>query len=278
MTVRRARPALRALAACLLAVAAGCGAPAATTPPAPPAPAAPGHWHQVFADDFGGSRLDPAKWTTCYDWNRGGCTNSTNHELQWYLPGQVTVGGGKLTLTAQRRTTKGTDGHTYPWTSGMVSTGRDSWNATPRSTFTYGYFAAAVRIPSQGGMLPAFWLMPASRHTPPELDVAEGLGSTTTVRMTTHWKGHDGTEQSAAGHYGPVDFPAGYHVFALDWEPTSLTWYVDGTPRFRVTSAQQIPHVPMEVLLTLAVGYPSPPPPGVDSAAMSVGWVDVWQH
>ncbi|MDH6109690.1 hypothetical protein P3T36_000461 [Kitasatospora sp. MAP12-15] len=33
---------------------------------------------------------------------------------QWRLPGQVSVGNGALTLTAERRTTQGTDGHSYP--------------------------------------------------------------------------------------------------------------------------------------------------------------------
>ena len=74
-----------------------------------------------------------------------------------------------MTLTAERRTTPGTDGRSYPWTSGMVSTGRDSWDATPRHTFTYGYFAAAVKFPAQTGMFGAFWLMRPwlSSVTPP---------------------------------------------------------------------------------------------------------------
>ncbi|WP_329393419.1 glycoside hydrolase family 16 protein [Streptomyces lydicus] len=269
----------RAAASGFLALAAATGCASGTRSPTPsPSPPVPGHWREVFADDFGGTRLNPARWTTCYDWNQGGCTNRGNNELEWYRPEQVSVGDGKLTLTARRRTTRGTDGRRYPWTSGMVSTGRNSWNARPRFVFTYGYFEAAVRIPPQAGMLPAFWLMPASRHTPPELDVAEGLGSTDRIEMTVHWKGPAGEERTAAGRFGPVDFPAGHHVFALNWERDALTWYVDGEVRFRVTDPAKIPHVPMELLFTLAVGYPTVPPPGVDHARMSVDWVRVWQH
>ncbi|MEU8919817.1 family 16 glycosylhydrolase [Kitasatospora sp. NPDC048545] len=251
---------------------------ASATGPASTAPAAPGSWHLAFQDDFGGDRLNRSNWTTCYDWNQNGCTNAGNHELEWYRPQQATVDDGRLTLTAHRSATTGSDGKTYPWTSGMVSTGRDSWNAQPRHTFTYGYFAAAVRIPPEEGMFPAFWLLPESRTTPPEVDVAEFISTTQYVQMTVHFTGPNGEDKDQWERYGPQDFPADYHVFALDWESDSLTWYVDGVQRYRVTEPEKIPHVPMEVLLNLAVGYPSAPPQNVDSAHMTVDWVRVWQH
>ncbi|MFD8546558.1 family 16 glycosylhydrolase [Streptomyces sp. NPDC059649] len=270
---------VRAAASVFLALAAAGCAHDRGSPAAPPTgPRGPGPWHRVFADDFRGDRLNPARWTTCYDWNQGGCTNRGNDELEWYRPGQVSVGDGRLTLTARRRTTRGTDGRVYPWTSGMVSTGRSSWNARPRAVFTYGYFEASVRIPRQGGMLPAFWLMPASRFTPPEIDIAEVLQTPRLIDMTVHWRGPDGDERATAGSFGPVDFPARHHVFALNWERDALTWYIDGEIRFRVTDPAKIPHVPMELLFTLAVGYPALPPPDVHTARMSVDWVRVWQH
>ncbi|MFC1407992.1 family 16 glycosylhydrolase [Streptacidiphilus sp. N1-12] len=240
------------------------------------APAAPGPWHTVFQDDFNGTALDSTAWTTCYDWNLRGCTNGGNHELEWYQPGQVTVGGGRLSLTAQRRTTAGSDGHSYPWTSGMVSTGRDSWDATPRHTFTYGYFAASIQVPAGMGLFPAFWMMPQTRSAPPELDIAEFTRGAQSVLMTVHWAGAGGRDAHLSKRYGPVDFPAGYHVLALDWEPDSLTWYVDGVARFTTTA--HVPKVPMEVLLDLAVGYPEAPPASMDSAVMKVDWVRVWQR
>ncbi|MFJ9604823.1 family 16 glycosylhydrolase [Kitasatospora sp. NPDC101176] len=279
-------------AALLLVAACAGGGPAATvtasTPPSgagassptagPTAPAAPGAWHLAFQDDFDGTTLDHAKWATCYDWNQDGCTNAGNHELQWYLPQQVGVGDGRLTLSADRSDTRGSDGKDYPWTSGMVSTGRDSWNAQPRHTFTRGYFAAAVRIPPEAGMFPAFWLLPASRTTPPELDVAEFISTTQYVQMTVHFTGPDGNPRDQWQRWGPQDFPAGDHVFALDWESDSLTWYVDGVQRYQVTDPSKIPDEPMELLLNLAVGYPSSPPQNVSSARMTVDWVRVWQH
>ncbi|WP_328766889.1 glycoside hydrolase family 16 protein [Streptomyces sp. NBC_00286] len=269
MLPRRLR---QALAAMVLLLAVACGGEQGLA-----APPVSGNWKLAFHDEFDGSELDTDKWATCYDWNRKGCTNSGNDEEQWYLPGQVSVGRGALTLSAERRTTRGSDGRTYPWKSGMISTGRDHWDARPRSTFTYGYFEAAIRIPPQAGMFPAFWMMPASRFTPPELDIMEFLGDTQRVFMYAHWRGPDG-DSRARGSYGPVAFPAKYHVFALLWTPDELSWYVDGVRRFRVTEPERIPHVPMEVLVNLAVGVPKSPPRSVDSAEMKVDWVRVWQR
>ncbi|MER5635349.1 glycoside hydrolase family 16 protein [Kitasatospora sp. NPDC002227] len=243
-------------------------------------PAAPGPWHSVLHDDFAAPALDRTTWTTCYDWNQDGCTNQGNHETEWYQPGQVQTGQGGLTLTATRRPTQGSDGTVYPWASGMVSTGRDSWNDTPRRTFTYGYFAAAIQVPADAtGMFPAFWLIPAeTRSAPPELDIAEFINTNQRVDMNLHWKTSDGSDGHVGQTTSAADFASTYHVFAMDWEPDSVTWYVDGVQRFQVTKPSMIPHVAMEVVFDLAVGFEVDPPASVDSAQLHVAWVGVWQH
>ncbi|GAA2148358.1 hypothetical protein GCM10009760_40260 [Kitasatospora kazusensis] len=244
------------------------------------APAAPGPWHQVFRDDFNGSTLNRADWATCFDWNDQGCTNAGNNEQEWYQPGQVSVAGGALTLTAERRTTAGSDGNSYPWASGMVTTGRDSWTGTPRHTYTYGYYAAALQVPlDAAGMFPAFWLIPAdTRSTPPELDVAEFINTNQRVDMNLHWRTADGGDTHVGQTTGPADYASGFHVFAMDWEPNAVTWYVDGVQRFQVTKPAMIPNVPMELVINLAVGFQEQPPASVASAQLHVDWVGVWQH
>ncbi|CAM5636569.1 glycoside hydrolase family 16 protein [Streptomyces narbonensis] len=277
------RAAALALSSVLLLTAAACGGTAegsgaGPTGAATAGPTPPDDWRLVLDEDFDGTELDDRMWTTCYDWNKDGCTNSGNDELQWYLPEQVSVRDGELTLTAERRETRGSDGRTYPWTSGMISTGRDDWYGEPRRTFTYGYFEASIRIPAEAGMFPAFWLMPDSRFTPPEIDIMEFLDTTREVSMYVHWRDEDGDEDRQRGTYGPVDFPAEFHVFGLLWEPHKLVWYVDGVERLRVTDTHRIPDVPMEILINLAVGVPKAPPASVDSARMDVDWVRVWEE
>jgi beta-glucanase (GH16 family) len=241
-------------------------------------PAAAGPWRLVFADDFGGTSLNTSRWATCYDWNLSGCTNAGNHELEWYQPSQVSVADGTLNLQAQRTPTQGSDGKSYAWTSGMVTTGRDSWNGEPRQTFQHGYFAASIRIPQQSGMFPAFWLLPSEHDVPQEIDIAEFSGTTQAVQNTLHWQRPDGSPDQRQHWFGPVDFPAGFHVFAVDWEPNSVTWYVDGVARWQITDPAEIPTLPMELIINMAVGYPHMPPASVNGAQMQVQWVRVWQH
>jgi beta-glucanase (GH16 family) len=237
-----------------------------------------GAWSRVFHDGFTGDRLAAASWVTCYDWNNDGCTNAGNHELEWYQPGQVGVADGTLTLTALRRTTDAPGGAVYPWTSGMISTGRETKSLPPRRAFTYGFFSARIKVPSQLGMFPAFWLMPETSTTPPELDIVEFNGNEQTALMTVHWANSAGADTFSQTLYGPADFPAGFHEFAVDWEPNVITWYIDGVARRTVTDAAIIPKVPMEMLFTLAVGFPSAPPADVSKATMQIQDVQVWQR
>ncbi|WP_441248981.1 glycoside hydrolase family 16 protein [Kitasatospora sp. McL0602] len=289
------RRAAECAGAALLTLTAACGGgPAVSTATRPPQatagptsssvpldqPAAPGPWHSAFHDNFAGPTLDRADWVSCFDWNDNGCTNQGNHEDEWYRPGQVGFTQSGLTLTAERRATSGSDGTSYPWVSGMISTGRDSWNGTPRHTFTYGYFAAAIKAPATAaGFFPAFWLIPAeARSTPPEIDVAEFINTNQQVDMNLHYRTADGSDAHVGQTTAAADFATTYHVFAIDWEPDSVTWYVDGVQRFQVTKPTCVPHVAMELVLDLAVGFQEDPPASVDSAQLQVAWVGVWQH
>lgn len=256
--------------------AAGTG----TTPSAPRngGPPAPGNWHLVFSDTFPGTSLNSDKWVTCYDFNRNGCTNATNGELEWYLPGQVAVAHGTVTLTAQRKDTTGSDGRVHSWTSGMLSTGRPSWEADPRFVFTYGYVQAHVKMPAGDWPFPAFWLLSADKQGFPEIDIVELYNSRLTAHMTLHWHGADGSEQGKTSSYGPLDYSADYHAFGMDWEPGRATWYIDGVPRFSVSDNEAVPAIPMEILFTLAIGGVGVPPASATGTTMKIQNVQVWQH
>ena len=43
----------------------------------------------------------------------------------------------------------------------------------------------------------------------------------------------------------------GWHVFAIDWTPDSIVWYVDGRAAFEVTG--DVPSQPMYLVMDLAV-------------------------
>jgi beta-glucanase (GH16 family) len=231
-----------------------------------------------MSDDFNGGALDPALWHTCYWWSELGCTNLGNKELEWYLPDNVHVDGGAAHLVARREGAVGADGLPFAYTSGMISQAavdRDLFK------FTYGFAEARVRVPAGSGLWSAFWMLPASRESKPEMDIFEVVGENPrrTV-MHSHWQGGDDGDESIKQIFDGPDFSSGWHTFGLDWEPESLTFYVDGVVRWTVTDPNAIPHEPMYLLADLAVGgtftagvKPSTPFP----SELALDYVKVWR-
>jgi beta-glucanase (GH16 family) len=160
----------------------------------------------------------------------------------------------------------------------MLSTGRASWTGRPRFTFTYGYLEARIKMPSVKGMFPAFWLLSADETGDPEVDVVEMIGNDDAPVMNLHWTTATGVKAQAPKKFASSDFSTDYHDFALDWEPGVITWYIDGAPRYTISNSRMVPAVPMEIIFTLAVGYPDPPPASVSSGSMSIERVRLWQH
>lgn len=250
-------------------------------------PAARGYsWSKVFDDEFNGSRLEQKNWTTCYDWysyRYNGCTNDGNHELEWYIPQQVSVGGGRLTLAAQRQDTVGLAAgyqRTFPYRSGMVTTGGPQWNSNQRRTFLYGYFVARLKATSGNGIWPAFWLLPPAGQWPPEIDIMEITGDRhNRVLMTYHW-GKLPDPQKDSSNYDLLTETNGWHTYAVNWRPGRIDWYIDGFKRKSVQSSN-VPTQPMEIIANLAVGGDLPGPPDAKTllpGRLQVDYIRVYQQ
>jgi beta-glucanase (GH16 family) len=233
-------------------------------------------WRLAFDDEFDGTTLDTGKWHTCFWWATDTCSIESNNELELYTRDEVSVQNGYLRLRAEKRDMVGWNGKLYHYTSGMVMTGGRKDVIPPGFTFTYGYMEARVRVPAGKGLWPAFWTLPASYTYPPEIDMTEILGDSTTVtHMHYHYSGTD----VGSTWTGP-DFSTGWHTFAADWEPGQIIWYVDGVERFRYTNSSTVTSSPMYVLLNLAVGGDWPGAPDASTvfpAYYDVDFVRIWQ-
>jgi len=249
-------------------------------------PQKPGYsWKLSFGDEFNGSILDKRKWVTCYDWydaKYNGCSNNGNNEQEWYSPSNVTQHDGSLKLTAVKKSTVGwnkTYEQDYAFQSGMVSTGRASWNEEPKWTGKYGYFEARMKVDGGKGIWPAFWLLPADHSWPPEIDVMELLGDRThEVLMTYHWPGLHNEHMEDSTSFTGSDFTKGWHTYAVNWQPGEIDWYIDGVLRKSVKS-NKIPDKSMELVLNLAVGGKLPGSPDDTThfpAEVSVDYVRVY--
>jgi beta-glucanase (GH16 family) len=258
------------------------------TEPMPSAelPSAPlgqrGNWTLVFHDEFEGTTLDTDKWVTCYWWDYEGCTNEGNENLGWYLPENVLVEDGKLILRAKEESVTTPDGTRYDYTSGMVTTGRDTSDLSvdPKATFKHVYVEMRARVPQGRGLWPAFWMLPAIQESKPEIDVMEMLGDNPyEVHMNFHYLDERGDENRAGYTWVSPEPITGWHVFAHDWQPRALTWYVDGVKHSHVN--EYVPDEPMYLIANLAVGGEWPGDPDEDTvfpSDLEIDYIRVWMR
>lgn len=109
--------------------------------------------------------------------------------------------------------------------------------------FTYGRVEGRLRTTPHVGNFPAFWLMPqdnsAGWPNAGEIDIWEQIDTENKTYHTVHTHcTHDlhlALPNSGITHTNAAD----YHVITLDWTPTLLTWYVDGTKAFSYAKTKQ---------------------------------------
>lgn len=150
-----------------------------------------------------------------------------NHELQTYVPGgrngvrTAFIEDGVLNIRA-------------------IKEGKDIISARmySKKSWTYGYMEAAIWLPKGKGTWPAYWMMPDdfSRGWPGcgEIDIMEEVGyhpnytsSSIHCMKYYHAIGTQKTHEQLTA--GAED---GYHVYALEWTPDELIFYVDGKRHF----------------------------------------------
>jgi beta-glucanase (GH16 family) len=220
-------------------------------------------WSLVWADEFNaadGTGPDPAYWS-----NETGGTGWGNQEREFYTAGSANAEqrSGSLWITARRETPAGSTCWYGPcqYTSARLVT---------RGHFTqrYGRFEASIQIPRGQGLWPAFWMLgddigSAGWPTCGEIDIMENIGrEPARVHGTIHGPGYSG----AGGLGAPDDLPDGgafadgFHVFAVEWEPTAVRWLVDGhvyetrTPADLPAGTRWVFDHPFFLLLNVAVG------------------------
>lgn len=242
-----------------------------------------GSFELSFSDEFEGAELSLARWTTCYWWDKDGCTNLGNNELQWYMPSNVTVDDGVLTLTARPERVPGWEGRPFDFTSGMITSGRyyEEDPSQIRFESTYGFFEMRAKVPSGQGLWPAFWMLPSSRESKPEIDIMEILGHRPDVlELHFHYRNSEGESRNFGHEVEVADLSRDWHVYGVDWSPEAIVWYLDGVEVFRYEQVDRIPDEPMYIIVNLAVGGNWPGDPDDTTmfpARMDVDYVRAWK-
>jgi beta-glucanase (GH16 family) len=258
--------ALAAAASVVLTVVVLVAQPWAPDDDASAASGPPSEWVRVFADEFDGTTLDRSVWQPDRSGDLAGIPFNPVPEDAWFDPGNVTVADGSLVFTLEREERR-LEGRGYGYSSGMVQS-NDAIPLTPSR-----YVEARIRFPDCAGCWPAFWLHPLDRW-PPEIDIAEYLESGSESRPSFNYIDPD-EQKTGPEMYGDagIDYRDGFHTYGVLWDGDRVVPYLDGTPYDELAATEDVPSLPMMIILNLSVrgGYDTEP-----GERMLVDWVRVW--
>ena len=179
-------------------------------------------YSQVWSDEFDGSEVDENNWG--YDIGGSGWGNN---ELEFYTNRNAYLTDGNLVIRANKENYGGRE-----YTSSRLKT-------QSKQTVNYGRIDIRAVMPQGQGIWPALWMLGSNFPTvgwphSGEIDIMEmigGNGRENTVHGTAHWYNQSSNQNASyGGNYG---LPSGetlstnFHVFSIDWDSTSITWYLD---------------------------------------------------
>lgn len=158
--------------------------------------------------------------------------------------------------------------------------------------FQWGRVEARIKTIPHRGTFPAFWMMPAdnSKGWPNagEIDIWETIDNGDVAYGTVHtnWT-YNLNKGGNGGNMGGIDYTL-WHVYAVEWNATSITWYVDGqkmwtynksTDQNALNNGQWPFDAPFYIILNQSVGNGSWAAPADESFTYETlfDWVRVYQ-
>lgn len=247
-------------------------------------------WELVWSDEFDGNALNSENWTpqtgtgTAYGLPAGW----GNNELQYYtgFNDNIVVSDGTLKIIAREQNLGGRN-----YTSARIRT-------LNKQEFLYGRIEARIKLPSTPGIWPAFWMLPTDSPyggwaASGEIDIMESVNFADRIFGTLHYGSNWPNTQSAGPRFSDgTDFSADFHTYRIDWDPETITWYVDDVPYGSVnsstwfsTAAPGNPLAPFDtdfhLLLNVAVGGNFPGNPNGSSVfpqTLEVDYVRAYQR
>lgn len=279
---QRALPIVLLLLLVIFALTLSACGPATSTP----FPLAEG-WNLIWSDEFNapnGSGIDTTKWTPQTGTGNNGWGNA---ELEYYTDRldnlyieNPTGEDGVLVIKAMREDFGG-----VKYTSARIMT-------FGKFEQMFGRFEVRAKIPYGQGIWPAIWML-GNKGTWPfcgEIDIMENIGKEPTIiHGTVHGPAYSGAKGISAPYSLPdgAKFSDDYHLYAVEWEPNVIRWYVDNvlyktlTPEDLPLGGRWVFDHPFYLIMNVAVGGGWPGKPDDTTTfpqTMKVDYVRVYER
>lgn len=182
------------------------------------------NWKLVWSDEFNYQGLP--------DTNKWGYENGfvRNHEIQYYTKSRLEnarVENGHLIIECRKE-------HFTPPGHAPVEYTSASLTTQNKERWQYGRIEMHAKIPQGKGVWPAFWMLGTNiTHVGwpacGEIDIMEFIGREPgTIHGTVHYA-VDHQHQSSSGILETNQPYAGFHIYAIEWNPKRIDFYYDHT-------------------------------------------------
>ncbi|MBD2768546.1 glycoside hydrolase family 16 protein [Hymenobacter sp. BT664] len=211
-------------------------------------------WEILFEDYFNypsTSSITTNHWETEYHPTSTYCANAipnSNSTIREWYNGTNAMSllntfpsGLRISASEQDHTCELT-GDRYRYSSGMLRSKdayRDNFYTTGNDRgFLNGMFEIRCKLPPEVGTTPAFWLN-GTHAWPPELDIFEIYSIDKSKMFSSVHYGNNSNPQNCGIHF-QADYPGYFalasHTWTCIWTPTTITFYLDGTELYTLTS------------------------------------------
>ncbi|UPZ14981.1 family 16 glycosylhydrolase [Flavobacterium humidisoli] len=226
----------------------------------------------VWSDEFNGTAVDLTKWQSI---SGNGCPSLCgfgNAEAQRYEPNQATIvkEGTNSYLNIEAKYQPTSQFPDQPYASSKLTT-------EGKYALKYGRVEARMKLSNGQGAWPAFWMLPVNGNWPytGEIDIMEAKHrNPQSVDGTIHYDGN-GYHFTGRSYSSPTDLSSDFHVYAVEWGPNFIKWFVDdvlfhtATPNTTVNGGWPFNDSQFYIILNLAVGSAGTPYTSVNGAGVA---------
>jgi len=164
-------------------------------------------------------------------WSNGDCFDCV------WRKSNVTFSGNAMNLTINKDTSG-----TYRYSGAEYRS---------KNFYQYGYYETSMQAIKNDGVVSSFFTYtgPSDGNPWDEIDI-EILGKDTTKVQFNYYTNGVGNHEFM--YNLGFDASTGFHTYGFDWQPNSITWYVDGKAVHTATS--NIPKTPSKIMMNVWPG------------------------